>query len=265
MILWRRALAYLGTTLLVIAGPEAVASQNKQSDSADSPNINKDDPAPVGVNPFDQIANTANPEAEPILLAAHVNSGPTSHSNVPGHANFSMKLKDTRRLRPAQIRTLRRRLIGNPAAASHVNSGPTHHTNVPGHANFTKRLRNRRQRLNPGQVRTLRNRLQGTRTPMLIKRPGRAASHVNSGPTHHTNVPGHANFSMKLSRKLPAVQVQRMRRNLSRGGSSAAHVNSGPTTHSNIGNHYNFSKTLRTKGRLNPAQIKTLQNRMKIK
>lgn len=43
--------------------------------------------------------------------AAHVNSGPTGHVNVPGHANFS---------------------------GIHVNSGPTGHVNVPGHADFTK-------------------------------------------------------------------------------------------------------------------------------
>jgi hypothetical protein len=53
---------------------------------------------------------------------SHVNSGPTGHANVPGHANFSAGFPDNLRQRPG----------------SHVNSGPTGHANVPGHANFSK-------------------------------------------------------------------------------------------------------------------------------
>jgi hypothetical protein len=61
-------------------------------------------------------------------MAAHANSGPTTHSNVPGHANFADKSKFQRLQRPE----------GN--AASHANSGPTTHSNVPGHANFANQF-----------------------------------------------------------------------------------------------------------------------------
>ena len=57
-------------------------------------------------------------------VGAHANSGPTHHSNVPGHANFS---------RVGDPFGLPSGLVGG----SHVNSGPTGHSNVPGHANFT--------------------------------------------------------------------------------------------------------------------------------
>ena len=264
MALWRKTLAYIGTTLLVIAGPEAAASKDTKSDSPK----NNEESNNSESNPFNNLADTTKVEDDTLILAAaHVNSGPTSHSNVPGHANFSMKLKETRTLRPRQIRTLRSKLsAGSPGAAAHVNSGPTTHTNVPGHANFTMKLRNKGQRLNPGQIRSLSGRLQGRRSAIILRRPGGgAAAHVNSGPTTHTNVPGHANFAMKLRNKLSRGQIRTIQRKLSRGGSAAAHVNSGPTSHSNIGNHYNFSKTLKTKTRMNPSQIRGLQQRMKVR
>jgi len=265
MTFWRKAFAYIGTTLLVIAGPEAAAGKDSKSNS-DSPKINEESDHSEP-NPFN-LTDTINASDDTLILAAaHVNSGPTSHSNVPGHANFSMKLRETRALRPGQIRTLRRKLsAGSPGAAAHVNSGPTTHTNVPGHANFTMRLKNKRQRLNSGQIRNLSGRLQGRRSAVILRRPvGGAAAHVNSGPTTHTNVPGHANFAMKLRNKLSRGQIRTIRQKMSRGGAAAAHVNSGPTTHSNIGNHYNFSKTLKTKTRMNPSQIRGLQRRMKVR
>ena len=272
---WQRLLTYLGTSLLVLAGTDASASKANQNDTS---NLNKESDHSE-VDPF---ANNAVKVSDDFIMlaAAHANSGPTSHSNVPGHANFSMKLRETAKLRPSQIRDLRRKLsAGSPGAASHVNSGPTTHSNVPGHANFSMKLSNKRQRLKPSQINHLRSRLEGRKQPLILKRPGAikkspglvrqpggAAAHVNSGPTTHSNVPGHANFSMKLNKRLSKSQISVLRRRLSRGGgSAAAHVNSGPTSHSNIGNHYNFSKTLRTKGRLNPVQVKTLQQRLNVK
>ena len=49
--------------------------------------------------------------------------------------------------------------------------------------------------MKPGEMQTQ----PGAMQPQQIMRPGgAAASHVNSGPTTHTNVPGHADFTGKM-------------------------------------------------------------------
>ena len=94
---------------------------------------------------------------------AHVNSGPTGHANVPGHADFTRQGQFGQIVNPGAF-----------AQGAHVNSGPTGHANVPGHADFTRQGQFG-QVVNPGAF------AQG--------------AHVNSGPTGHANVPGHADFT----------------------------------------------------------------------
>ncbi|MEO1445985.1 MAG: hypothetical protein AAFV46_07080 [Cyanobacteria bacterium J06635_11] len=59
------------------------------------------------------------------LAGVHANSGPSGHTNVPGHANFTDARFGGVLQQPGGI------------AGVHANSGPSGHTNVPGHANFT--------------------------------------------------------------------------------------------------------------------------------
>jgi hypothetical protein len=117
----------------------------------------------------------------PGAAAVHANSGPTGHSNVPGHANFTKVGFD--RATHVGVKD-----VG--AAAVHANSGPTGHSNVPGHANFDQQTLGGVSRLKP----------------IALDRFGRLAAHANSGPTGHSNVPGHANFT-KVMDELRDVQV----------------------------------------------------------
>jgi hypothetical protein len=151
----RKVLAMVGGFLLALSGqthaaPDQASTQDKQDDAK----IRNAAILPSSVS-----------APEPIQLAQHANSGPTTHTNQPGHANFTKKLSNPQhKLAPAQIQILQQRLGGGGAAASHVNSGPTTHTNQPGHANFTKKLSNPQQKLNPSQIRQLQQRLEGQGT-----------------------------------------------------------------------------------------------------
>ena len=59
------------------------------------------------------------------LAGVHANSGPSGHTNVPGHANFTDARFGGVLQQPGGI------------VGVHANSGPSGHTNVPGHANLT--------------------------------------------------------------------------------------------------------------------------------
>jgi hypothetical protein len=96
--------AAAGKTTAAIAHPDTPLSALKVSDLASI----------IGAHLSDALANFGGSIGR---AGAHVNSGPTHHANVPGHANFAD--------------------VGSRSGA-HVNSGPTHHANVPGHANFSR-------------------------------------------------------------------------------------------------------------------------------
>ena len=67
-----------------------------------------------------------------------------------------------------------------------------------------------------------------------------SGSHVNSGPTQHSNTAGHANFSKTVD---PAIRIQEnVLPEFLQPGKGSSHVNSGPTHHSNTNGHANFSK-----------------------
>jgi hypothetical protein len=171
--------------------------------------------------------------------AVHANSGPTGHINQNGHANFDPAQKrlegrggssagDFRdpsghilwnQPGHANSDPAKKRLEGRgDSSAAHANSGPTTHTNQPGHANFSMNLKNgafKTKALNQRQIKALQKRLEG--------RGGSSAAHANSGPTTHTNQPGHANFSMNLkdgafkTKALNQRQIKSLQRRLETG------------------------------------------------
>ena len=151
-----RALAAAGTFLLTLSG-QTSAMPNPAQDKAAGPSpddwsrqqrgeadrVTGPDGRRVTV---DQVENEGK-----VRLAAHVNSGPTTHTNVPGHADF------TRQMKPADLKaqpgTVQQQVVRpGGAAAAHVNSGPTTHTNVPGHADFTRQMQPGQLQTPPGQV-----------------------------------------------------------------------------------------------------------------
>lgn len=85
---------------------------------------------------------------------------------------------------------------GEMHLAAHVNSGPTTHTNVPGHADFTGKMQPGKVQSQPAQIQSQPAQLQTK--PQVIRPGGAAAAHVNSGPTTHSNIPGHADFTGKV-------------------------------------------------------------------
>ena len=189
-----KALAATGSFLLTLSGQTQAAANPPQAgdrglDLDDQARSQAGNTSPVAGPDGRRVTVDEVQQGGEVRLAAHVNSGPTTHTNVPGHADFTGKIQ------PGQMQSQPGRMQMKPemmrpggAAASHVNSGPTTHTNVPGHADFTSKMK-------PGEMQTQ----PGAMQPQQIMRPGgAAASHVNSGPTTHTNVPGHADFTGKM-------------------------------------------------------------------
>lgn len=151
--------------------------------------------------PGSEIALAAHELADAglVQLAANVKSGPTTHTNRPGHANFSKRFKN-----PKQ--TLTRRQIGqmqkqlrSAAASARTKSGPPTHTNRPGHANFTMKLRDARGKLSTGQIRQLRRRLDAPLAqqlkikPRSLQRQGPGTGAMERGVSTHKNSDGHQN------------------------------------------------------------------------
>ena len=110
--------------------------------------------------------------------AAHANSGPTGHENVPGHANFKGS-----------------GYIPVPEAAKpewnkpevYKPEGPKPEWNKP---EGYKPEWNKPETYKPEGSKPEWNKSDGYTTP---------AAHVNSGPTGHENVPGHANFKSQTN------------------------------------------------------------------
>ena len=194
-----KALAATGSFLLTLSGQAQAAANPPQagakgldlddrvrSQAGNAPTVAGPDGRRVTVDEVRQGGE--------VRMAAHVNSGPPTHTNVPGHADFTSKMQPGQmQSQPAQIGVgeLQKKpemMRPGGGAAAHVNSGPTTHTNVPGHADFTSKMQ-------PGQMQTQ----PGAAQLPAVQRPGSgAAAHVNSGPTSHTNVPGHADFTGKM-------------------------------------------------------------------
>ena len=213
MSLYGKVTSKLGR-LLTVAGAALIAASGASGATHGQQRDESDDQARPAtgrvINPQTTIRQTDQLVAQPPATAAvHANSGPTTHSNVPGHANFVGQ--DLQRLQ-------------NPgaSAAAHVNSGPTTHTNVPGHANFSRTLDDSGMRLNRSQVAALQRSLEMP--------GGNAAAHVNSGPTTHSNVPGHADFTMQLQNRqaLSFDQVSRMANSFESSGESLAQTRARP-------------------------------------
>jgi hypothetical protein len=177
------------------------------------------------------------------LGASHVNSGPTGHSNGAGHANFSNdknfdKFQNHLRgllapqgdfaAKPAfqdfaskmgklldAVETVKRPGI-DPGKGAIGGGGTAHANNIPPEMGGASRTT-----LPAGQL--------------AVGGVGGTASHVNSGPTGHSNGAGHANFSREaIFDKFVNVANTLLDR-------AASHVNSGPTGHSNGAGHANFA------------------------
>ena len=189
-----KALAAAGSFLLTLSGQTQAAANPPQAgtqgtDLDDPARSQTGDTSPVAGPDGRRVTVDEVQRGGEVRLAAHVNSGPTTHTNVPGHADFTSQMKPGQmQSQPGQIQMKPEMMRPGSGAAAHVNSGPTTHTNVPGHADFTSQMK-------PGQMQTQ----PGAAQLPAIQRPGSgAAAHVNSGPTTHTNVPGHADFTKQM-------------------------------------------------------------------
>ena len=151
-----KALAAAGSFLLTLSGQAQAAASPPQAgtqgaDLDDRARSQAGNTGPVAGPDGRRVTVDEVQQGGEMRLAAHVNSGPTTHTNVPGHADFTSKLQPGQmQSQPAQIgvgELQRKPEVMRPggAAASHVNSGPTTHTNVPGHADFTGKMQ-------PGEI-----------------------------------------------------------------------------------------------------------------
>ena len=188
-----KALAATGSFLLTLSG-QAQATANPPQVGAEGMDLDRarsqaGNTSPVAGPDGRQVTVDEVQQGGDVRLAAHVNSGPTTHTNVPGHADFTGKMQPGQmQSQPAQRQMKPEIMRPGSGAAAHVNSGPTTHTNVPGHADFTGKMQPGQMQTQPGAV----------ELPAVQRPGGAAASHVNSGPTTHTNVPGHADFTGKM-------------------------------------------------------------------
>ena len=144
-----KALAAAGSFLLTLSG-QAQAAANPPQAGTQGPDL--DDPArsqtgdtsPVAGPDGRRVTVDEVQRSGEVRLAAHVNSGPTTHTNVPGHADFTSKMQPGQmQSQPGQIQTKPAMVRPGSGAAAHVNSGPTTHTNVPGHADLSVRKQRR--------------------------------------------------------------------------------------------------------------------------
>lgn len=162
-----KALASTGTFLLMLSGQSQALPDRSHEVAKGSTG---DDVLRARAN--DQIVGAPGPDGRRVTvdkvendgrvhLAAHANSGPTTHSNVPGHANFAGNKMNPGELRmqPGQMKVQPQQMEryqvkpGGGAAAAHANSGPTTHSNVPGHANFADKVQNPAEiRVQPGRI-----------------------------------------------------------------------------------------------------------------
>jgi hypothetical protein len=146
-----KALAAAGSFLLTLSGQAQAAANPPQAgtqgpDLGDSARSQTGDTSPVAGPDGRRVTVDEVQGAGEVRLAAHVNSGPTTHTNVPGHADFTGKMKPGQmQSQPGQIQTKPGMVRPGSGAAAHVNSGPTTHTNVPGHADFTGKMQ-------PGEI-----------------------------------------------------------------------------------------------------------------
>ena len=180
---------------------------------------------------------------------AHVNSGPTHHTDNGGFSDFTSRFQQGLQAQLQQQGGLR-----NPgqAAGAHVNSGPTHHTDNGGFSDFTSQFKNPAAQLQQ----------QGG-----LRNPGQAAgAHVNSGPTHHTDNGGFSDFASQFQN--PATQLQQQGGLRNPGQAAGAHVNSGPTHHTDNGGFSDFASQFRNPAtqldqsavRIGDTQVKLAQN-----
>jgi hypothetical protein len=166
--------------------------------------------------------------------SSHVNSGPTGHSNGAGHANFTrdpdfQKFENSLRgllspqgdfaARPAfkEFAAKMGSLLDRVGSQRKGDGGTAHANNIP-----------------PDQLGKA-GRATMPAGQLAVGGLGGAASHVNSGPTGHSNGAGHANFSREA---IFDKFVNEARTLLDK---AASHVNSGPTGHSNGAGHANFA------------------------
>lgn len=141
-----KTLATVGSFLLTLSGqaqaaanPSQLGQQASGKDDITHSQIGGTHPA-AGPDGRQVSVDEVQQDGE-MRLAAHANSGPTTHTNVPGHADFTGKMQPGKvQSQPAELQKKPQVIRPGGAAASHVNSGPTTHSNIPGHADFTGKV-----------------------------------------------------------------------------------------------------------------------------